>query len=72
MNYWTQKVPTKSGYYWFALNYQDTPLCLYFEADWGDKVVTYGYFYNDPLYVTEDDKYYFSAYPIESLDWSNE
>ena len=69
MNRWTQTLPQTSGYYWFAMNYEDIPLCLYFEAGHG-VVETYGYFYNDPLRCNESDGYYFSAYPIETLGWN--
>ena len=67
-NYWTQELPKESGYYWFAMNYEDVPVCLYWEVSHGI-VETYGYFYNDPLTCDGSEGYYFSAYSIEPIQW---
>lgn len=65
---WTKDLPKKDGYYWFAVNYQDAPICLYFTVTSGE-VVTYGYFYNDPLYADTDKGYYFSDECVQPLEW---
>lgn len=63
-NSWTQTPPKKSGYYWFAMQYEEQPVCLYFEVE-NDIAETYGYFINDPLTCDGSEGYYFPAYPVE-------
>ena len=70
MNKWTQALPKTSGYYWFAMGYEDPPLCLYFEV-YSNHVETCGYFYNDPLTCDGSEGYYFSEYPVEPLGWES-
>lgn len=52
------------------MNYEDHPLCLYFEVGHG-VAETYGYFYNDPLTCDGSEGYYFSDYPVEALGWGS-
>lgn len=67
-NFWTQALPETTGYYWFSMDYEDHPLCLYFDI-YSDYVETYGYFHNGPLTCYESNGYYYSAYPVEPLGW---
>jgi len=65
---WTQAIPTKSGYYWFAMSWEDPLTCIYFEVK-HDVVETYGWFYNDPLQCDGSEGYFFSSESVQPLEW---
>jgi len=69
MSNWTQSLPKASGYYWFSMEYWDSPILLYFETGEG-YVETYGYFYNDPLVCETDCGYWFSQQPVQPISWT--
>lgn len=66
---WTQELPKISGYYWFAMEYEEVPVCLYFEVEHGI-VETCGWFYNDPLQCDGSEGYFFSSESVQPLEWT--
>lgn len=68
---WTQDLPKKDGYYWFCEHYEGIPLCLYFILE-EDIVCTWGYYHNDPAYMSRDNEFWYSSEPVDALKWEEQ
>lgn len=68
---WTEDLPKKSGYYWFAECYEDTQRIIWVDCQ-NDIVSTFDMNCYDEICVfNEDNGYWFSSQPIPVFGWEN-
>ena len=69
---WTQDLPAKAGYYWFAQEYQDTPIIIWVDIEFDGEACTYSLeIYDARTTLTVDNGYWYSDTPLDSLKWED-
>lgn len=66
---WTQTIPAKSGYYWFAECYEDTARIIWVECSLGFASTFDMNCYDSSCIFSGQEDYWFSTHPLPTLEW---